>query len=161
MQLLYETMQKLVALHEELVQISNHKTEEIKQGDMDKLSQLLMQERKQVQAINQAESARQKIVEDLFTQQGADDQERTMSNLLVYMECVEDKERFERIMSSLIDIIIKLREVEKLNQDLMAQSMQFVQLSLDMLQPSIQRMNYDGKQGVQESPKQSVFDSKA
>jgi|SRR5690625_559962 len=161
MQLLYDTLKKLIGLHEELIQISNHKTEEIKQGDMDKLSKLLMQERKQIQAITQTETKRQSIVDDFFTNKGAHDKEQTMSNLLVLIDHDDEKQQVELLVSTLVDTIVELRQVEQLNKELMEQSMQFVQLSLDMLQPSIQRMNYDGKQNVQKSTKQSVFDSKA
>lgn len=84
-----------------------------------------------------------------------------MTNLLAYIDDGTEKTEFEKVMSALIDAIVELREVEQLNKELMEQSMQLVQLSLDMLQPSINRMNYDGKQNIQESTKRSVFDSKA
>lgn len=161
MRILYETIQDLVDLHVSLIHISRNKTEEIKQGDMDTLSKLLMKERKQVQLISQKEEERQKLVEKHFAAQNAQSEEQTMTNLLTYIEDEAEKLKFEKVMSTLIDAIVELREVEQLNKELMEQSMQLVQLSLDMLQPSIQRMNYDGKQNIQESTKQSVFDSKA
>src|SRR5699024_11887426 len=82
MQLLYDTLKKLIGLHEELIQISNHKTVEIKQGDMDKLYKLLMLERKQIQAITQTETKRQSIVDDFFANIGALNIEYSMFNLL-------------------------------------------------------------------------------
>lgn len=158
---LYEAMQRLVDLHVDLVEISQNKTEEIKQGDMEKLSKLLMQERKQVQLISQKESERQELVEKFFVEKNAENEEQTMTNLLAFIDDETEKVEFEKVMSALIDAIVELREIEQLNKELMEQSMQLVQLSLDMLQPSINRMNYDGKQNIQESSKRSVFDSKA
>lgn len=158
---LYEAMQCLVDLHVDLVEISQNKTEEIKQGDMEKLSKLLMQERKQVQLISQKESERQELVEKFFVEKNAENEEQTMTNLLAFIDDETEKVEFEKVMSALIDAIVELREIEQLNKELMEQSMQLVQLSLDMLQPSINRMNYDGKQNIQESSKRSVFDSKA
>ena len=158
---LYEAMQRLVDLHVDLVEISQNKTEEIKQGDMEKLSKLLMQERKQVQLISQKESERQELVEKFFVEKNAQNEEQTMTNLLAFIDDETEKVEFEKVMSALIDAIVELREIEQLNKELMEQSMQLVQLSLDMLQPSINRMNYDGKQNIQESSKRSVFDSKA
>lgn len=154
-------MQRLVDLHVDLVEISQNKTEEIKQGDMEKLSKLLMQERKQVQLISQKESERQELVEKFFVEKNAENEEQTMTNLLAFIDDETEKVEFEKVMSALIDAIVELREIEQLNKELMEQSMQLVQLSLDMLQPSINRMNYDGKQNIQESSKRSVFDSKA
>lgn len=161
MRVLYEAMQYLVDLHVDLIEVSRKKTEEIKQGDMEKLSKLLMQERKQVQLISQKESERQELVEKFFVEKNAQKEEQTMTNLLAYIDDGTEKTEFEKVMSALIDAIVELREVEQLNKELMEQSMQLVQLSLDMLQPSINRMNYDGKQNIQESTKRSVFDSKA
>src|SRR5690625_2999938 len=154
-------MQHLVELHEELVQLSQSKTEEIKRGDLDQLSKLLIQERKQVQLISQKEIERHEIVKKIFNEQQVTDQEYTMTNVLVLAEDGNEKEKLEIIMSKLINVIIELRNVEKLYNDLMTQSMQFVQLSLDLLQPSLSRMNYDNKKHPQASSDQSVFDSKA
>lgn len=158
---LVDIMQHLITLHKELIQLSRSKTEEIKQGDLDSLSKLLIQERKQVQVITQKESERQTYVDAFFKEKQAEDEEKTMTNLLSHLNNEEDIEKLEQMMSELIDLIVELRDVEKLNQDLMAQSMQFVQLSLDMLQPSLKRMNYDDKKTPQTETNQSVFDSRA
>ena len=56
--------------------------------------------------------------------------------------------------------ITQLKQQEQLNQALIQQSMQFVQLSLDILNPTIQTMNY-GKNREDAGSKRSVFDSKA
>lgn len=158
---LYDIMQCLVELHQELIQLSQNKTKEIKQGDLEQLSKLLIQERKQVQLISQKESERQTLVESFFNEQQAGNEEKTMTNLLVFLENKAEKIQLEQVMSDLIDVIVDLRDIEKLNQDLMTQSMQFVQLSLDMLQPSLKRMNYNDKKNPQTETSQSVFDSKA
>ncbi len=161
MQILHDTMKHLVVLHKDLIQLSNKKTEEIKQGDMEQLSKTLMDERKHIQAITQTEEKRQALVEDFFMKVNPDVEEKTVTTLLAHIDNNEYKQQLEDVVALLIDAIVQLRQVEQLNQELMAQSMQFVQLSLDMLQPSIQRMNYDEKQTIQDSVKQSVFDSKA
>lgn len=161
MKILHEIMQQLVILHQELIQISNKKTEEIKQGNMDELSKTLMQERKLIQAITQAEAKRQEIVDEFFMKVHANVEEKTMTMLLAHIDDNKDKQQLENVVGLLVEAIVELKQVEQLNQELMIQSMQYVQLSLDMLQPSIQRMNYDQKQTIQESVKQSVFDSKA
>ncbi len=161
MKILHEIMQQLVILHQELIQISNKKTEEIKQGNMDELSKTLMQERKLIQAITQAEAKRQEIVDEFFMKVHANVEEKTMTMVLAHIDDNKDKQQLENVVRLLVEAIVELKQVEQLNQELMIQSMQYVQLSLDMLQPSIQRMNYDQKQTIQESVKQSVFDSKA
>lgn len=154
-------MQRLVELHERLLEVSKSKTEEIKHGDLDELSKLLIQERKQIQLISQKETERHEMVKAVFDEKQVTDKEHTMTNLLTFVEEGNEKEQLEKVMSTLIDVIVLLRDVEKLNYDLMVQSMQFVQLSLDMLQPSLSRLNYDKKRNSQASTNQYVFDSRA
>lgn len=151
----------LANLHEELLTISKEKTESIKSGNMESLSKLLMQERKQLQAIEQAEEKRQAIVEDIFIHLKVSPKEKTVSELMNYLNSEQDKEQLNAVVARLVNVIVKLREIERLNNDLILQSMQFVQLSLDMLQPSAKSINYNEKSGKQESLKRTVFDSKA
>src|SRR5699024_8555541 len=154
-------MHRLAALHEELIQVPLSKTGDIKRGDVDQLSKLFMQERQQVQSITQKETQRHESVEKLINEQQVTDKEYTMTNVLAHAEDGSEKEQLEIVMSKLINVIIELRNVEKLNNDLMVQSMQFVQLSLDLLQPSLSRMNYDNKKHSQASFDQSVLIQKA
>jgi len=154
-------MHQLITLHESLIDLSYDKVTHIKQGDMDKLAKLLMEERKLVQSLANAEDTRQNLVNEWMVRSGNSDKDQTMTSLLETFSTDEDKEHIEAQLNQLIQLIIELRHVEQLNKELLEQSMQFVQFSLDMLQPSIHNLNYDGNQQVQDSHKHSVFDSKA
>lgn len=158
---LHHSIHELITLHESLVKLSHDKVTQIKQGDMDKLAKLLVEERKLVQSIANAEDTRQHLVNEWMVRSGNTDKDQTMTSLLETLSSDEDREHLEAQLNQLIQLIIELRHVEQLNKDLLEQSMQFVQFSLDMLQPSIHNLNYDGKQQVQDTHKQSVFDSKA
>ena len=61
----------------------------------------------------------------------------------------------------MLEIIIELRQNEKLNHDLIQQSLQFVHLSLEMLQPQERNINYHKDDKKQTKTTRSVFDSKA
>lgn len=72
----------------------------------------------------------------------------------------QSREGLEKTAVALTNVITRLKEQKQLNQALIQQSMQFVELSLDMLSPSIRNMNYGEKKSS--GPKgRSVFDSKA
>ena len=71
-----------------------------------------------------------------------------------------EKLSLEKVTAKLTECIVKIKQQEQLNEALLKQSMQFVQLSLDMLNPSIKNMNYNQKQS-QVMAERSVFDSKA
>ena len=84
-----------------------------------------------------------------------------MTVILEHIERIDDKQKLEKAVTELLEVIIELRRSEKLNRDLIEQSMQFVQLSLDLLQPSDRNINYQKETKNQSHIKRSVFDSKA
>src|SRR5690625_7620448 len=98
-----------------------------------------MKERKQIQAITQAEAKRQVIVDDFFMKVHANVEEKTMTMLLSYLDDDKVKQQLEDVVALLVESIVELKQVEQLTQELMIQSMQYVQLSLDMSHTSIQR----------------------
>lgn len=128
---------------------------------MEKLSKLLMQERKYVQAITQLEEKRQNAVEATFEELNITAKEKTVTELLHHARNEEEKIELEKAMTALVEVIVQIKDREQLNSELIAQSMQFVHLSLDLLQPHNQRINYNEKSTGSDTAKQSVFDSKA
>lgn len=154
-------LEELTTLHEKLHRISQKKTESIKANDMDALTKLLIDERKVVQAIEKLEVKREKEVDRLFKAWNITVEERTVERLLLNIENEVEKRTIEQIVTKLINTIVSLRESEQLNSDLLRQSMQFVQLSLDLLQPTVQSANYNERQQKQQRKSQSLFDSKA
>lgn len=158
---LLTNLDELTEHHEMLISISKSKTEQIKSGDMDNLSKLLMQERKQLQAIVQSETKRQELVNQVFNEIGIGQKDKTVSELMNHITNKEEQKQLDEAVTKLANSIIELKQTEQLNNELIQQSMQFVQLSLDMLQPSAQSINYTNKTVKQERIKQSVFDSKA
>ena len=73
---------------------------------------------------------------------------------------LKDKKQLEASAVKLTEALIALKQQEQLNIALIQQSMQFVQLSLDLLSPSLTNMNY-GKEQKDQPINRSVFDSKA
>src|SRR5699024_4923549 len=155
-------MQKSSAVHQQILTLSREKTVYIKTGDMDGLSKLLIKERKLVQELTQIEAEREEIVERTFKDFQIDEAEKTVTVLLEHIEDKQEKSSLEQTVTELLENIIELRQSESLNKELIEQSMQFVQVSLDMLQPSERKINYQ-KDDQQEDhlPTRSVFDSKA
>ncbi|WP_188454139.1 flagellar protein FlgN [Virgibacillus oceani] len=155
-----QSLEKLVTLHESLLNVSQQKTQVMKEGSVEKLQPLLIKERKHVQALEQAEAKRQQDVDKWFAEQQISNEHATITAMLEVLANENERDELEKITVSLTEVITKLKGQEQLNQALINQSMQFVQLSLDMLNPSIKNMNY-GKKEDTDTIKRSVFDSKA
>lgn len=155
-----KSLQKLVQLHESLLVISEQKTTAIKADDIGKLQPLLVKERKHVQALEQEETTRQKEVKYWFDEHNLRSENQTITTML---ELIKDKEHqawISDITAQLTMVVTNLKRQEQLNHALIQQSLQFVELSLNMMNPSINKLNY-GTKKVADSEKRSVFDSQA
>ncbi|MYL30981.1 MULTISPECIES: flagellar protein FlgN [Halobacillus] len=151
-------MNKLTQLHKSLLTVSQAKTEALKHNGIEEMQKLLQKERKHVQAVKQIEKQRAEAAAEWFEEQGYTGQEQTVSAMLELLSG-EEKEELQRVYEALIFVLSDLKQQEALNAELIQQSMQFIHLSLNTLEPSIQSMNYGNQR--QEAPKRSLFDSKA
>lgn len=159
-QSIIDKIRKLIAIHEQLLELSNEKTILVKEGNVEKLQPILVKERKVVQQLEQAEEERQKEVATWFANNGISTVEATVSSLLSQIENDAEQKMLEESAAQLTEVIVKLKQQEQLNMALIQQSMQFVQLSIDLLSPSLKNMNY-GKENGPSDVNRSVFDSKA
>ncbi|UOR11670.1 flagellar protein FlgN [Halobacillus amylolyticus] len=154
-----DQMERLRQLHDSLLALSSKKTEALKSNDTEALQGILAQERKHVQAINGLEKKRMAVVAEWAVASGFMNEAPTVSEILAAVEGVE-RERLQEAYDSFIIVLADLKQQEVLNAELTKQSLQFINVSLDLLQPSLNQMNYGKPAGTVEQ-KRSVFDSKA
>ncbi|SFM23816.1 FlgN protein [Gracilibacillus orientalis] len=156
-------LNKLIELHDSLLRISKQKTEILKEGNTDALQKLMTKEQKHVQAINQIEQKRIDAVASWATKQNLDQKTVTVSTIIEEYTTGADQQQLEQVTLTLAEQLVELRRQEDLNKQLTQQSLQFVQLSLDMMQPSMKNMTYGNAkhQSKPSAPRRSVFDSKA
>lgn len=159
-QTIIETMTILIEIHEELIVLSQQKTEVIKEGSIDKLQQILSKERKYVQKLEKEELNRQEKVKVWCIEQNLSQDNITITEMLDIINDQADVEQLEKMTIILTKALTKLKQSEQLNHELIVQSMQFVQLSLDIMSPTIKNLNYSKNKNT-ETIKRSVFDSKA
>ncbi|WP_217588512.1 flagellar protein FlgN [Lentibacillus saliphilus] len=152
------SIEDLTEIHHEMLDNSNQKTEALKLGNTDDLQRVLVKERKLARKLEQAEQRRQTIVNEWFASHAVNE-EATLTYLLDTLSGHE-KMLVEQSSVELIEKMSALKQQEQLNMALLQQSMQYVQLSLDMIQPSISTMNYGHKADASVNDR-SVFDSKA
>lgn len=161
-QSIIQTLQQLVDLHRELNKMAQEKTEAIKAEELKSLSSLLVQERKLVVAIEQLENVRQSDVHAFLREKGVQDGTSLLSECIQY---ASENERTEltRLGAELREEIISLKERNDLNQQLIYQSLQFVNLNLNLMLPEYESYTYDRPQDSEGAGKQSksLFDSKA
>ncbi|KGX93948.1 hypothetical protein N781_01860 [Pontibacillus halophilus JSM 076056 = DSM 19796] len=158
-----DSMSKLSTLHESLLALSKEKTDMLKNRDITGLQTALVKERKHIQAISQVEEKRTSLVSEWFRVSGHEDQDQNVSTMLALLTSHDEKARLQQEFDRLLQLVQELKGQEQLNADLTHQSLQYINLSLNMLNPSLQSLNYDGKEGQQpnQGSNHSAFDSKA
>jgi flagellar biosynthesis/type III secretory pathway chaperone len=155
---LIELLEKHVKLHKGLLELANEKTEVLKKGDMEALSGIMKQEQKYIAAINQIERERVQVVEAMVSESS----ERTLIACISQTEGTE-RAMLEKLRDELSAVISELKNINLLNQQLTQQSLQFVNMMLDMFMPRPQNMNYvaPNKATTPYEAGRSLFDSKA
>lgn len=153
-------LEELITIHEQLIEVSNEKTEIIKSGEMERIQRLLTKERKYVSQLELIEQERTKMVKTWFLQQKVPLEDMTMTRMLQVIKDDKIKRDLEVIVTTLVESMTQLKQQEQLNSELILQSLQFVQFSLDLLDPSLAHMNYGKKQSDELVVKRSAFDSK-
>ncbi|QDP41283.1 flagellar protein FlgN [Radiobacillus deserti] len=162
-QAIIESLSKLKQLHESLLAVSVEKTEAVKEGKTEVLQSLLIKERKHVQAVEQLETKRVSLTEAWANEQGFPPEDVTVSFVLDHLEDGEEKEQLEQVTFVLASVLVKLKQQEQLNRELIQQSLQFINLSLDMVNPTVKNINYGNAANKQpeQTARRSAFDSKA
>jgi flagellar biosynthesis/type III secretory pathway chaperone len=159
-QAIIRSLEELIRSHEDLLDISEQKTALIKDGSTEELQPLLVKERKEIRLLEQAEEKRQSGVEAWFLErQAGQDQDATLTNLLEIIADETEQKKLEDTTIKLTEIITKLKQQEELNQSLLNQSMQFVQLTMGMMNPSMKEINYGKQKQTTSTMNRSVFDS--
>jgi flagellar biosynthesis/type III secretory pathway chaperone len=134
---LISTMEKLLKLHQSLYELSTKKTDIVKQGDMDALNQIIKVEQAHISAINKLENERQTVAEALLP--GVDNP--SISDCLEVLGGT-DKETLNRFRTELLEVVAQIKEKNELNQQMIYQSLQFVNLSLHLFAPQPEDFNY-------------------
>lgn len=153
---LIEVLEKLLKLHISLHQLGMEKTNVIKKGKVEELQALMKNERSHISAIQIVEKERKKLIAELIP----DKVEPTLAQCLPLFE-PSDREKISAIQQELLVELAELKAVNSLNQELLEQSLQWVNLNLDLLLPDDQP-NYKKAHHEEDSlPQISLFDSKA
>jgi flagellar biosynthesis/type III secretory pathway chaperone len=143
-------LERLLKSHVELLALGERKTEVLKIGDMKALDVLLKEEDLQVKKLQLIEKERMLKFANV-----------TLADVLEQAEEPE-KEKLLHLQEQLIQAYESLKSRNQLNQDLLEQSLQYVNMSLSMVQPQSEPATYNNsKKNPYSSQSSSLFDSKA
>ncbi len=157
---LLETLDKLVKLHEGLLTVTERKAVILKERDTDSLQKLLKQEKTYITAINTVEQQRQKEACQLLQKAGQSIDTPTLDQCIDAVSDPSLKDKLQQKKDELLIVIKALSQKNELNQELTYQSLQFVNMTMELIMPKKNTMNYSNKQGTpnQARPNRSIFD---
>lgn len=157
------SLDRLLQLHQSLVQLSHTKTELLKKGDATELQQLIKKEQKHIQAITKVEKQRVKETAQWAIAHQFDPETTTVTFILDQLTDQTAHQQLEETTKALTETLVELKQQESLNQQLAAQSLQFVQMNIEMIAPTLNNVNYGNQknQSKDQGHSRSVFDSKA
>ena len=159
-------MGNLERLHRSLLKVAQEKTSVIKSNEVLELDALLKEEQSHLAAIVQLDGAREQLVHQLYAERSGKRVDNvTISMLLDVLEGAE-REQLEKSRDTLIEAVQDLKYQNDLNQQLTFQSLQFINLSLDMVRPAppSNSMNYSKNEvhGIRPSTgAKGAFDTQA
>ncbi|MFT8363946.1 MAG: flagellar protein FlgN [Sporolactobacillus sp.] len=158
-----DTMKKiirqLIDLHLRLTQLAIKKTEFVKAGDTQALAQLTKQEMPLVDQVNQLEHLR--IEETVRTTEGLSERGWTFKRWIEEIIPQEERDEWDALYAQLKSAVSELRRVNQLNQLLLNQSLQFVRLSLNLLQPRPSSTTYGNNGNTRTTSYSGRIDSRA
>ncbi|HZH62647.1 MAG TPA: flagellar protein FlgN [Metabacillus sp.] len=153
---LFDCLRKIVKLQKSLYQIALKKTDILKADDVEALGQLMKEEIKHIKAIEIIDKEREQLQSQLSSG------EMTISELL-QSSLIKNKEGLQNLQLKLVEQTQKLKELNELNQQLLQQSLNFINLNLDILLGQQESNNYtdDPSSSQDEGTSRSLFDSRA
>ncbi|WNC17838.1 flagellar protein FlgN [Brevibacillus brevis] len=133
MEMLYELLDNLIQLHKALYTLAVQKKDVLIKGNVDELVAITRQEQKLVKGITAAETARLSVVRELTAEKGFTLQDGTLAELIKLTISAEEKRRLTALRNELSRIVFELRDANELNQQLLRQSLSFVNMTLDLI----------------------------
>jgi hypothetical protein len=159
---LLTVLEKIVKLQKSLHQIALKKTDILKADDIEALGQLMKDELKHIKAIEMVNGEREQIQRQLENELLLPPTNITISQLLK-SSMLKDKESLRKLQVKLVEQTQSLKEINEFNQQLLQQSLNFVNLNLDLVLGQQESGNYtdNSSNEEEESTSRSLFDSKA
>ncbi|TGA95872.1 flagellar protein FlgN [Sporolactobacillus shoreae] len=135
-------IKSLISVHETLFDIAQEKTEAIKIGDEKTVARLSKSEIPLIHQLQHLEKQRIGEVAKDLPDWKKDDVDPTFSEWESAVVSEADRPEWTSLYLELARSVVKLKQANLLNQDLLRQSIRWVKLNLNLLQPRHQPENY-------------------
>ncbi|MFX3617891.1 MAG: flagellar protein FlgN [Sporolactobacillus sp.] len=153
---------QLIDLHNRLNQMAGEKTEAIKKGDIQSVDRLAHQELPLIENIQKLERARAEEVRQTTAGFASPESSWTFRSWIQKIVPEQEQREWQLLYERLSGAVNALKNANQLNQAMLMQSLQWVKLSINLLQPQpMQPVGYGSKRDRRFSAGSSRIDSRA
>lgn len=158
-----ELLRGMTELHIQLADIGRRKSDAIVRNEVETVSACMNQESRLTSRVNEMEMARQKAIGGFLSRLGMIPTPAfTMTQLIQLAYKAEEKQALREAQRAMSGALEDLRIVNELNQHLVKQSLEFIQLSLDVYAgPVAEEATYHHPIQGHGFKRQGLFDTKA
>jgi flagellar biosynthesis/type III secretory pathway chaperone len=131
---LIQTMEKLNQIHLVLLELAELKTRVLVENQVDKLNQIVNKETSLMRRIVELDHQRIEDISQFLVHKGyRPNANFTVEDIVKLLFKAEEKQALKQSQKNLLGTLEKLRELNILNQQLIKQSLEFVDYSIDVL----------------------------
>ncbi len=153
-------LEQEIDVYKNILDLSIKKTDIVVNGHIKKLEEITEEEQKLIIKIGKLEDIRENVIYNMKKELSLEE-ELNMTKLNEYLE-ESDNEFIESLKNQLMDILSQLRERNVLNGSLINDSLEYINLNIDLLTNSTIDNIYDDKQkGSKGVQARRMFDTKA
>ena len=132
---LIEVLGQQKECYEGLLTLARYKTDSIVNREMETLEEVLKREQEFMGRSARLEKNREIILKDISNVLNTDFKDLTISKLITMLNKTPDEqERLRQIREDLLQIVGELKNYNKTNEELLQQSMEFINFTLNALQ---------------------------
>lgn len=157
---LKKVLEQQIEVYKDILDLSINKTNVVVNGHIKKLEEITEEEQKLIIKIGKFEDIRENIIHNMKAELGIEI-ELNMTTLNDYLE-EADKVFIENVKDQLMDILNQLKERNVLNGSLINDSLEYINLNIDLLTNSTIENTYDNSQQDSKGTQaRRLFDTKA
>ncbi len=157
---LISLMAELVAVYQTILENSRKKKQVIIAADVEELDRLIKQEEAVILQIGKQEAMKNKLTLDLAAAYGIPPEELTLDKVKSLADA-ETAAKLQKLEDALVAIINELAPLNRLNAELLQQSLNFVNYNLNLLTHNSVGPNYAAKDNDKSAPRsKALIDAK-
>lgn len=163
-QVVIQSLHDLNAIHETLLELGEQKREVLIANQVTELTQITNEESKLMKQVSESERKWLAAMSSFLVEKGFEPNPSiTMSELIKLVTNDNDKQALQAVQQQLLTTMDKLNDINTLNQQLIEQSLSFVNYTLDLLTEDTSDLL--GYSNPNDKPKtarnNTIFDTKA